>query len=232
MAQQEFDVKAFRAIVKAAQKEHGTAEASAEHALRRAVLEGVFPPDFHLSQSMLAEYLSSSRGPILGALHTLDGEGLVDMHPNRGAFVHKLSIKDIKEIYQLRILLGKFMIRSAAELASPADLDDLEAIAHKIVAQEDGDRRYHLIDHFYKRLYEIADQARAAHLINQLRADQGRYWLRLRLVPYTHQTYEVLVQALRDGRPDKAEKWLEKHLTAVFEQLEMALLRQYAEADG
>lgn len=232
MAQQEFDVKAFRAIVRTAQKEHGTAEVSAEHALRRAILEGVFPPGFHLSQDMLAEYLSSSRGPILGALHTLEGEDLVDIFPNRGAFVRKLSIKDIKEIYQLRILLGKFMIHSAAELASPADLDDLEAIAQKIVQQEDGNRRYHLIDHFYKRLYEIADQARAAHMVNKLRAEQGRYWLRLRLVPYTHQTYQDLVQALRDGRPDKAEKWLEKHLTAVFEQLEMALLRQYAEADG
>lgn len=231
MAQEAFDVKAFRAIVKESQKKHGTAEASAEYALRKAILEGVFPPGFHLSQDMLAKYLSSSRGPILGALHTLEGEGLVDNIPNRGAFVHKLSIKDIKEIYQLRILVGKFMIRLVAELATPADLDDLEAMAHEIGQQEDVDGRYHMIDHFYKRLYEIADQSRAAHLINKLRADQGRYWLRLQLAPYTKQTYEGLVQALRDGKPDKAEKWLEEHLTAVFGQLEMKLLRQYAEAE-
>lgn len=231
MKQQEFDVKAFRAIVKAAHKEHGTAEAAAEQALRRAILMGVFAPGFHMTQTMLAEHLASSRGPIQNALHTLAGERLVDINPNRGATVRKLTIKDIKQNYRVRICLGKLLIGDAAELATAEDLDELEEIARQINQLEDEDARYQMKDHFYQRLYEIADQPMTSLVVNDLRADQGRYWLSLHRSPHVHQTHAELVQALREGDTARAEQWLEEHLTAVCAELETLLLRKYAEDD-
>lgn len=231
MIQQEFDLKAFRVIVKNAHKEHGTAEAAAEQALRRAILEGVFPPGFHMTQTMLAKHLSSSRGPIQNALHALAGERLVDMDPNRGATVRKLTIKEIKQNYRLRIWLGRFLLRDATELATAEDLDELEEIVRQINQLEDEDARYKMIDHFYQRLYEIADQPMTSLMVNDLRADQGRYWLSLHRSPHEHQTHEVVVQALREGDTARAEQWLEEHLTAVCAELETLLLRKYAEDD-
>lgn len=231
MKPQEFDEKAFRAIVKEAHKQHRTAEAAAEHALRRAILEGVFPPGFHLTQSMPAEFLSTSRGPISNALHTLAGERLVDITPNQGATVRELTLKEIKQSYRLRIWLGRFLLREATELATAGDLDELEEIARRINQLDDEAERYKTIDHFYQRLYEIADFPLASMLVCRLRADQGRYWLSLHLSPHEHQTHEVVVQALRDGDLARAEEWLEEHLTAVCGEMEILLLRQYAEAN-
>lgn len=231
MKPQEFDEKAFRAIVKEAHKQHRTAEAAAEYALRRAILEGVFPPGFHLTQSMPAEFLSTSRGPISNALHTLAGERLVDITPNQGATVRELTLKEIKQSYRLRIWLGRFLLREATELATAGDLDELEEIARRINQLDDEAERYKTIDHFYQRLYEIADFPLASMLVCHLRADQGRYWLSLHLSPHEHQTHEVVVQALRDGDLARAEEWLEEHLTAVCGEMEILLLRQYAEAN-
>lgn len=68
-------------------------------------------------------------------------------------------------------------------------------------------------------------------MVNNLRADQGRYWLRLHRSPHEHQTHAVVVQALREGDTARAEQWLEERLTAVCAELETLLLRKYAEDD-
>lgn len=201
-----------------------------ENTLREAILGGVIIPGSRLNQTRLSELLEVSRSPVTVALRELEGEGLVDWFPQRGAFVRKLSLKEIEEIYQLRILLGKYLLKAVAERVTAKELDDLEAIARKITKQEDRVKRYQLTERFYQRLYKISDQSKAADFINKIRADQGRYLLILKLDSYTYQNYEVIIQSIRKNKLAQAEKLLEEHLKVVFEQLKEKLLRQYAEA--
>ena len=89
--------------------------------LREEILRGVIPPGQALRQEELAGRFSVSRLPVRDALLRLEAEGLVDVFPNRGAFVTTLSADEVREIYHLRILLEGDAIETAVPRMTSAD---------------------------------------------------------------------------------------------------------------
>lgn len=59
-----------------------------------------------INEKLLAEKLGISRGPIREAIHALRQEGLVEIIPNRGAFLKKLSLKEVLDLYDVMAGLG------------------------------------------------------------------------------------------------------------------------------
>lgn len=86
--------------------------ASTVERIRSAIEEAIRAGDFvagqRLVESELTERLGVSRGPLREALHQLQGDGLVTIHPNRGAMVRELSRQDLGESFQLRGLMEGF----------------------------------------------------------------------------------------------------------------------------
>src|SRR6478672_1521767 len=70
--------------------------------LRQRVLSGAIPSGTRLRQSALAAEFGVSRTPIREALRKLQAGGLVELQPNRGALVRRLSAKEIREAYVVR----------------------------------------------------------------------------------------------------------------------------------
>ena len=68
-------------------------------ALRGAISRGELLPGARLIEADLATQLQVSRAPVREALRMLSQEGLVAATPNRGAFVARLSLQDIREVY-------------------------------------------------------------------------------------------------------------------------------------
>ena len=88
---------------------------SVDHAvsqLRDAIVTGGMRPGERLVETELAERLGLSRGPIREALHQLAREGLVTIHPNRGAVVSAVHAEDVVEVYALRATLGAMALRN------------------------------------------------------------------------------------------------------------------------
>jgi DNA-binding GntR family transcriptional regulator len=83
--------------------------------LRSAILSGRLGPGERLQHDEIARQLGVSRMPVREALRVLDGEGLVELRPHRGAVVVDLRPEDIAEVFEIRAMLeGR-----AAELAGP-----------------------------------------------------------------------------------------------------------------
>jgi DNA-binding GntR family transcriptional regulator len=66
--------------------------------LRERILGGQYPGGTTLRQEELAEELGVSRMPVREALRQLAAEGLLILHPHRGAVVAELSIAELEEI--------------------------------------------------------------------------------------------------------------------------------------
>jgi DNA-binding GntR family transcriptional regulator len=66
------------------------------------------------------------------ALNSLQAEGLVQIEPNRGAFVTTLSAAELHELFDLRVLLETDVLRRAVPLHSERSLRKLEAIQHEL----------------------------------------------------------------------------------------------------
>lgn len=106
---------------------------TAADAIRRALLQGRFPPGTPLSELSLASELAVSRGPVREALLILSQEGLVTHQQNRGFFVTQFAPEDQAKIQQVRFPLEVMALESARERTTPSDLDDLRAIKDELV---------------------------------------------------------------------------------------------------
>src|ERR687885_171179 len=74
-------------------------------ALREEIRRGRAEPGQALRQEEIATRFGVSRLPVRDALRRLETEGLVVVYPNRGAFVAEFSPDEVREIYDLPILL-------------------------------------------------------------------------------------------------------------------------------
>ncbi|MFJ4500146.1 GntR family transcriptional regulator [Streptomyces sp. NPDC088864] len=111
----------------------------AERTIRAGILSGAYPPGSRLRERDLSEALGFSRIPVREALTRLTGEGLVVMEPRRGASVRDLSLRDVAELFDLRLSLEVFAARRAAEAcAAGADGERLRTLME---AAQDATRR-------------------------------------------------------------------------------------------
>ena len=85
--------------------QHRTIAAAVADSLRHRILDGDFKAGFPLRQDALAGEFGVSRIPIREALMQLEAEGLVKIHPHRGAIVSELSTDEVQELFELRALL-------------------------------------------------------------------------------------------------------------------------------
>lgn len=94
--------------------------------LRAEIFAGELRAGDALRERILAERLEVSRTPVREALFILQSEGLVDLIPNRGAWVRTLTAEDLLEIYGLRGILEAHAAELAAERATVEQLDAME----------------------------------------------------------------------------------------------------------
>ena len=83
--------------------------------LRQAILTGELKPGERLMEIHLANKLGVSRTPIREAIRKLELEGLVNIIPNKGAYVTGISDKDVHDIYMIRSMLEGLCVRWATE---------------------------------------------------------------------------------------------------------------------
>lgn len=135
----------------------------AQAALREEILTGALAAGAHLGEVELADRLGVSRTPVREALSRLAAEGLVELHPHRGARVATFSEADLDDIFGVRTALEPRATALAAARATAADLDELDDLAGRMLAVggpgpgQDLDALVALNRRFHARLLEIAD---------------------------------------------------------------------------
>jgi DNA-binding GntR family transcriptional regulator len=96
--------------------------------LREAILSGEFGPGERLRTASLAKRFGSSRTPVREALVQLEGEGLVDIEPRRGALVRSFASADLVDLYEIRVLLEPAAAARAALRIQDHALERLQVL--------------------------------------------------------------------------------------------------------
>jgi DNA-binding GntR family transcriptional regulator len=94
--------------------------------VKKIILEGQVIPGQKLNEGDLAKALGISRTPVREAINRLEKEGLVEIFPQRGAYVVQFSREDILELFLIREKLEGLAAYLAAEKADEATLEKLE----------------------------------------------------------------------------------------------------------
>src|SRR3954468_13668215 len=74
--------------------------------LAARITAGTYQPGQRIMEQALAAEFSVSRGPLRDALRLLEKDGLVTIIARRGAQVTKLSIQEVREIFDIRVALN------------------------------------------------------------------------------------------------------------------------------
>ncbi|MFE6767221.1 GntR family transcriptional regulator [Streptomyces sp. NPDC057689] len=96
-----------------------------EELIRAGIHSGAYLPGTRLRERELAEALGVSRVPVREALVRLATEGLVVLEPRRGARVRRLTLRDVDELFDLRLSLEVFAARRAAEIVARGGCHDV-----------------------------------------------------------------------------------------------------------
>ncbi|MFJ3089370.1 GntR family transcriptional regulator [Streptomyces sp. NPDC086838] len=103
----------------------GSHVARTEELIRAGIHSGAYLPGTRLRERELAEALGVSRVPVREALVRLATEGLVVLEPRRGARVRRLTLRDVDELFDLRLSLEVFAARRAAEIVARGGCHDV-----------------------------------------------------------------------------------------------------------
>lgn len=99
--------------------------------LRQDIVDGVVAPGEWLRLQSVAESCGVSVQPVREALQLLEGEGLVQIFPNRGAQVRGIDRRRIEHIYDIREVVEAMLVMRFCENASSADIERLAVIQLK-----------------------------------------------------------------------------------------------------
>lgn len=193
--------------------------------LKLRLVSGDLAPGQIYSASSLATELGVSNSPVREAMLTLVNQGLMETVRNRGFRVVPLSDKELRNIYDLRVLIE---IPSMAWLAGMADQvkarhSEFAGIAQDMVqaAKAADIVRYLECDrHFHIGLLELLDNAQLVGIVGNLRDQSRQYGLkslsdRGTLVNSAEEHLPIL-DAIADGDRDLTTNLMKKHLSHLI----------------
>ena len=107
--------------------------------IEKIILAGDFAPGEKLNEKVLADRLGVSRGPVRESFQALHARGLVEMIPNRGVFVQRITRHDAVAIYDVRAGIFGTACLLLADRITTAQIAELQSL----IAQMDvaGARR-------------------------------------------------------------------------------------------
>lgn len=120
------------------------------HELRELILDGHYPPGTRVRQEELAETLGASRLPVREALRILEGEHLLTVVANTGAWVSQLSYAECDELYQVREQIEPLLLRLSIPNLNEQQIFELEHLVELMEQSESvedflrHDRAFHL----------------------------------------------------------------------------------------
>lgn len=187
--------------------------------LREAILAGKYKENDVLKENTIATELKVSRTPVREAIKQLELEGLVNIIPNKGATVAGFSIKDMKDIYEMRALLeglctGKAVLNMTDE--SIAELSEIVDLCDFYILKEKHDAILKLDNQFHEKIYKAA----GSKMISSTLSDFHHYLQRMRRTTLkdierakqSNEEHKAIVNAIKKRDAKEAEKLANEHI--------------------
>jgi DNA-binding GntR family transcriptional regulator len=227
--------------------------------IREAILTGQLVPDETYTLDKIANKIGMhvSRTPVKEALIRLAEDGMVEFCRGRGVRVHKASLKDLEELFQLRLMLEVPATYRAAVRADDKTLYKLETrLAGMRLAAKESDRlrktegleelglqerllevNLDFVEHdtmFHELIIGAGGNERLVRTVRMWRhlitATGAWMYIHQRGISTVMREHEPVLEAIRNRAPVAAAQYMYAHLTQTGTQLLQEL--EHAADDG
>ena len=192
--------------------------------LREQIIQAELLPGERLSESDVAKTLSVSRQPVREAFIKLSEEGLVQVLPQRGTFVTKISVASVMDVRFVREAIEADVVRVVAESHAPETIEELrrQIAEQRKVPHRDRAAFLRLDELFHRTLAAAAGNAYAWSVIEGVKAQMDR--VRFLSVDDMHvgrliDQHERIVDGIAAGDKAAAEEAVRLHLREILSSL-------------
>ncbi len=196
-------------------------------AVKEAILSGQLIPNQPLIEEQLAATLNVSRTPVREALALLEHEGFIGPRNGRGLYVRAVAHKEFVEMFIANEAVEPYLARRAALLATPEQLDAIEAVinlARACAEHEDTAGFLRASRDFHRLVGEAAGNRPLAEFVvqNEERTDMylisyGKVVRQERMIASINE-HRAILAALQDRDPEAAERLVIYHAQSLRER--------------
>ncbi|MBP5310573.1 MAG: GntR family transcriptional regulator [Lachnospiraceae bacterium] len=196
------------------------------HKIRDNILSGVYKENEELKEVSIGEELGVSRTPVREAFRQLELEGLIQIIPNKGAYVTGITIKDVEDIYMMRSKLEGLAARWATTNITKEQMEEMEENIYlsEFHASKGHMEQIAVLDNrFHEIIYEACNSKMLEH---QLR-DFHEYVLRVRKRTLSQfkrssestKEHREIMEAIKAGDADRAEEAANRHIVNAYDNM-------------
>ncbi len=202
--------------------------------LRAAIIQGDLAPGQAISEIEMSKRFSISRQPVREAFIKLGEERLIEVLPQRGTYVRKISVKEVLDARHLREIIEVSIVR---EVTLKHDASLIAALRQVIVQQQQvkaGDRRAFLSldEEFHRTLALHADREYAWRVTESIKAQMDR--VRFLTFDFASPISELvaehaeIIDAIESADPDRAANKMQNHLRRILKSMPL-IAKRYPE---
>ena len=195
------------------------------------IISCALQPGAEISEGVLVARYGMSKAPIRSALMRLRQEGLIISRGRQGNMVSPITLRDVQEIFQLRLVLEVTATRLAAGKVDPERIRTLNKAVHAgyTPGDEQSEAAYLRANReFHQYVAQASGNQRLAALVMDLMEQHERIvHLGLALQSREHEFlhfHDDLVNALIEGDGERAAELTEKALRGGQKKVMEALV--------
>ncbi|MBY4895709.1 GntR family transcriptional regulator [Cupriavidus sp. AU9028] len=205
----------------------GSVEDRMYHEIYDAIMEHRLPPRTKLTEHSLCDIYATARHTVRKVLARLAADGLVDLQPNRGAFIASPSTDEAHDMFELRQMLERAVLE---KLAARRDVGAVIAPVRAMVGRErqafldnERPRWIRLSAEFHTALAELSGNAL---LVTMMRRLVSRTTLMIASVEApgnnacSFDEHEAILDALERGDAALAQSRMAHHLGACADRVQ------------
>ncbi len=166
--------------------------------LRRSIIMGHREAGERLNIDALAKEYKTSVTPIRDALQMLSHEGLVDIRPRSGYFVAHITLKQLRDLLDVRRILELSAVERAALRVTDAQLEEMRRVHAGYTG--DDDESYDRYTDENRRFHYLVAKASGNHelaeLVGKLHDQLARFMVMRRAGKTMEVTHERIIRAL------------------------------------
>lgn len=207
------------ALAKIDQRRSKTMASIAVEAIEEMIANGELIAGDRINESVLAEQLGISRGPIREACSSLERAGLLSSKSNRGMYVRQLTVDEATELYELRAtiagLVGELIVKRGSE-GQLQELTDLVRDMQKAADGDDPGTYYRLNLKFHDALVLAAGNSALKdtyhRIVNQLHLLRRRGLVQAGNLQVSNQEHFSILESLTKRDANAAREAMKQHV--------------------
>ena len=198
--------------------------------IKRRINRLEYRPGAYLNEAQISRHLGIGRTPVHQALDRLMLEGLVQIMPRKGVMVQSISLDEVLQLLEARLVNEVHCIELATERATDAHISALQSLlasAEPLVRARDREKLMNIDREFHRLISDAAGNSIIADILRTLHDRSLRFWfiavgddLQLRRIAQEH---KAIVMAIKQRNRRLAGAAMRKHIESSREHIMRAI---------